>query len=202
MLNIQVTQIDDFVFADAHTEKRIKQYAEGKRKNNILLHGPMGTGKSATARIISDSVRDGGIFNYPTQIYNGAEFDETTLKKIERDWDFQRNAKAAYVILDEVDRLTAAQQVKLRAFLDRTSIGNIIMTTNNLHNIDLPLTDRCDVIEFPHINAELWEEKIRKWLKQYEVQATYEQIKGIIETNNGTIRDLIRGVEDIIIENK
>ena len=194
--------VSDMVFCDAHTEKRITQYAEGKRKHNIILHGPMGTGKSATAKVIADSVRKNGIFDYPTQVYNGADFDETTLKKIERDFDFQRNADAAYVVIDEVDRLTATQQVKLRAFLDNTKIGHIIMTTNNIHNIDGPLADRCDVIEFPPIDAEQWRSKIKEWLDEEGIKATKRQIDAIIETSNGTVRDLINGVTDIVLENK
>lgn len=194
--------VNDMVFVDAYTEKRIRQYADGRRKDNIILHGPMGTGKSAAAKVIADSVRKNGLFDYPTQVYNGAEFDETTLKKIERDFDFQRNADAAYVIIDEVDRLTATQQVKLRAFLDNTKIGNIIMTTNNIHNIDAPLADRCDRIEFPAIDAQQWRNKVEAWLRDEGVAATDEQIDAVIDTNNGTIRDLINGVTDIVLEHK
>lgn len=194
--------VDDMVFSDPYTEKRIRQYATGRRKHNIILHGPMGTGKSATARIIADSVRKNGIFDYPTQVYNGADFNDTTLKKIERDFDFQRNADAAYVIIDEVDRLTATQQVRLRAFLDNTKIGNVIMTTNNLHNIDGPLADRCDVIEFPAIDARQWRGRVEDWLRHEGVVATDAQIDAVIDTSNGTIRDLINGVADIVLEYK
>ena len=194
--------VGDMIFVDAYTEKRIRQYAEGRRKHNIILHGPMGTGKSATAKVIADSVRKNGIFDYPTQVYNGADSDDATLKKIERDFDFQRNADAAYVIIDEVDRLTATQQVKLRAFLDNTKIGNIIMTTNNIHNIDGPLADRCDVIEFPAIDAQQWRSRVEEWLRDEGVAATDEQIDAVIDTNNGTIRDLINGVTDIVLEHK
>ena len=194
--------VEDIVFVDAYTEKRIKQYADGRRKHNIILHGPMGTGKSATAKVIADSVRKNVLFEYPTQVYNGANFDDTTLKKIERDFDFQRNADAAYVVIDEVDRLTATQQVKLRAFLDSTKIGNVIMTTNNIHNIDGPLADRCDVIEFLAIDAQKWRVRVEQWLREEGVVATDRQIDAVIETNNGTIRDLINGVTDIILENK
>ena len=194
--------VDDIVFADAYTEKRIRQYATGRRKHNIILHGPTGTGKSATASVIAESVRKNGIFDYTTPIYNGASFDETTLKKIERDFDFQRNSDAAYVIIDEVDRLAATQQVKLRAFIDSTKIGNIIMTTNNFHNIDGPLANRCDVIEFPAIDARQWRSRVEDWLRREGVVASDAQIDAVIDTNDGTIRDLIDGATDIVLEYK
>lgn len=196
------TSVDDMVFADAYTEKRIRQYATGRRKNNIILHGPTGTGKTTTATIIADSVRKNGLFDYQTPAYNGANFDDATLKKIERDFDFQRNADAAYVIINEVDRLTAAQQAKLRAFLDDTKLGNIIMTTNNLHNIDGPLANRCDVIEMPPIDAQQWRGKVEDWLRKEGVVATNTQIDSVIHTNDGTIRDLIDGVTDVVLEYK
>ena len=76
------------------------------------------------------------------------------------------------------------------------------MTTNNIHNIDKPLADRCDVMEFPPITADNWRRKVSEWLSEAEVLATDEAIDAVLETSNGTIRDLKRGVEDIICEYK
>ena len=44
--------ITDTVFNDAATQKRVEQYAKGQRTGNIIFHGPKGTAKSTTARII------------------------------------------------------------------------------------------------------------------------------------------------------
>jgi DNA polymerase III delta prime subunit len=99
-------------------------------------------------------------------------------------------------------RLLYQQQIKLRAILDGTELGNVIMTTNNIHNIDKPLADRFDVMEFPPITADNWRSKVNEWLSEAEVLATDEAIDAVLETSNGTIRDLKRGVEDIICEYK
>ena len=194
------TSVDELVFHNAATEKRVRQYANVKRKGNILLHGPKGTGKSTTAKVIAAETGKNGTFQYPVRVYNGATFDDQILRQIERDWDFLRNADAAYVVIDEVDRLSATQQARLRAFLDQARGGNVIMTTNNLHNIDAPLADRCDVIEFPAIDAAQWRTRMEQWLREQGVIAAEEQIRGVIDTNNGSIRDLIQGVEDMILE--
>ena len=198
------TSIDELILPNKEIEKRVRQYAEVKRKGNILMHGPQGTGKSATAFVIADTIRRKSDSDYAVPIYNAADINDKTFTRFEMDWNWQRisGTKAAYVIIDEVDRLTAQQQIKLRAILDGTELGNVIMTTNNIHNIDKPLADRCDVMEFPPITADNWRSKVSEWLSEAEVLATDEAIDAVLETSNGTIRDLKRGVEDIICEYK
>ena len=42
----------DIIFADAHVAGVIQDTASGVRDNHIILHGPRGSGKSETARLL------------------------------------------------------------------------------------------------------------------------------------------------------
>ena len=52
--------LTDLVFVDDATKRRIEHYAMGQRSGNIVLHGPHGTAKSTTARMISESICTSG----------------------------------------------------------------------------------------------------------------------------------------------
>lgn len=203
-INNKPTSVDDLILNDAHTTKRVGQYASGKRHGNIILHGPKGTGKSATAEVIATTRSNAAQSTYPVPIYNGANVDEHTLQRIYNDWNWQRinGVQHPYVVIDEVDKLSVSLQQKLRAVLDSTELGNVIMTTNHIHKVDEPLVDRCDDIEMPPINVEDWYDKAVEWLNDEGIQVNEDVLREVLSTNNGTIRDLKRTVEDIVCEHR
>lgn len=203
-INHEPTCVDDLILPDAHITKRVSQYASGKRHGNIILHGPKGTGKSATARVIADTRSKAAASTYPIPVYNGADVDEHTFARMYNEWNWQRinGVSNPYIIIDEVDKLSVSLQQKLRAVLDSTAIGNVIMTTNHIHRVDEPLVDRCDDIELPPINIDDWYEKAVGWLSEEGIKIDDDVLKEVLSTNNGTIRDLKRTIEDVICEYK
>ena len=203
-INDKPTSVDDLVFPSAHVEKRVRQYADNKRNGNIILYGPKGTGKSATAYVIADTRSKAAQSTYPIPVYNGADVDSSTFDRMYNDWSWQRinGVKQPYVIIDEVDKLSAGLQHKLRAVLDSTELGNVILTTNHIHRVDEPLVDRCDDIEMPPINLDNWRGKVDDWLTAEGIEVDNDYLNDVLRTNNGTIRDLKRAVEDIKCEHK
>lgn len=204
MINKIPTSVDELVLPDAHTAKRVSQYAAGKRHGNIIFHGPKGTGKSATAHVIAETRRKTAQSTYPAPIYNGANVNERTLERFYNEWNLQRlcGVEYPYIIIDEADKLTMPLQHKLRAVLDSTEIGNVILTTNHIHRVDEPLVDRCDDIEMPPINVHDWYGKAVEWLNGEGIAVDEHVLKELLSTNNGTIRDLQRAITDVICEHK
>lgn len=203
-INDKPACVNDLILPDAHTEKRVSQYAAGKRHGNIIFHGPKGTGKSATARVIAETRCQAAASTYPVPVYNGADFDDSSFTRMYNEWNWQRinGVEHPYVIIDEVDKLSVSLQQKLRAVLDGTDIGNVILTTNHIHKVDEPLADRCDDIELPPINIDDWYDTAVEWLKHEGISVEDEVLREVLATNNGTIRDLKRTIEDIICERK
>jgi DNA polymerase III delta prime subunit len=198
------TSVSETVFNDAATHKRVEQYATGKRAGNIILQGPKGTTKSTTARIICEELARNVDCGYPVPVYQASGLTLENMDKIWNDWSWQRSQgmENPYVIIEEVDQLTAKAQHKLRSMLDEASVGKAIMTTNNIHAVDVPLVDRCDEIEMPLANTDMWFDRARTILDAEGVECSNEQLQALLKTCNGSIRDLMNALEDYVLERK
>lgn len=196
--------ISDTVFNDAATQKRVEQYAKGQRTGNIIFQGPKGTAKSTTARIICEELARHADCGYPAPVYQASGLTLENMDKIWNDWSWQRaqGIENPYIIIEEVDQLTPKAQHKLRSMLDDASVGKVILTTNNIHAIDVPLVDRCDEIEMPLANTDMWLGRARDILDAEGVKCTDKQLQALLKTCNGSIRDLMRALEDYVLERK
>ena len=193
--------MDDLIFVDEATKQRVEQYAQSQRSGNIVLKGPKGTAKSTTARIIGETVAGD---DWLVPVYQAADMDEVTIDRLPTDWNWGRlnGVSTPYAVIEVVDQLSPKLQRKLRATLDRYTHGKVIMTTNNDHAVDAPLLDRCDVMEMPAANTDQWLDRARDILSQEGVSMTDAQLRKLLKTCNGSIRDLMRALEDCVLAAK
>ena len=194
----------DMVFVDAETRQRVEQYAHRKRSGHIVLKGPKGTAKSTTARIIAEAAAKHDGSDYCATVFQAADMDETHIEQLEKEWNYGRiyGMNPPYAIIEEVDQLSPRHQRKLRATLDSRPFGHVIMTTNNDHLVDGPLLDRCDVLEMPAANMKQWMFRAREVIESEGVDITDAQLRRLLNTCNGSIRDLMRALEDYVIARK
>ena len=198
------TSIADTVFNDAATQKRVEQYAKGQRTGNIIFHGPKGTTKSTTARIICEELARNVDCGYPVPVYQANSLTSENMDNIWNDWSWQRaqGMENPYVIIEEADQLKPKEQHKLRSMLDEATVGKAILTTNNIHAVDVPLLDRCDEIEMPLANMDLWLDRARAILDAEGVECSDARLQALLKTCNGSVRDLMRALEDYVLEHK
>jgi DNA polymerase III delta prime subunit len=161
------TTLDDLVFVDEDAKTRVEQYASGKRNGNIVLHGPKGTAKSTTARIIAEARLKDADCDNSYSVYHAKNITESTIDALWNDYHLQRlgGNTEPYVVIEEADQMSKSLQQKLRASLDETDYGHVILTTNHIHNLDEPLVDRCDDIEMPMANTDAWLDAAAEILK-------------------------------------
>lgn len=191
-------KVDDLVISDQDTRQRIAEYANGTRTDNLILHGPRGTGKSSAAQVIAETrCGDPDL----VQPYAGADFTAETFDKILYDWQWQQINGVEYptIVIDEIDQIKPLDQHRMRSFVERHTWGSIIGTTNNLHKLDRPLVDRFDQVELPPVETDAWISRACDIFTAEGVDHTPEIARTIVATNNGRIRDTLRAIDDYVI---
>ncbi|OYU33218.1 AAA family ATPase [Novosphingobium sp. PASSN1] len=191
-------KVDDLVIGDPDTRQRIAEYAAGIRNENLILHGPAGTGKTTAASVIAGT-RCGDPDLAST--YIGADFTADTFDKILNDWQWQRirGVEVPTVIIDEIDQIKPIDQYRMRRFVEQHTWGSIIGTTNRHYTMDGPLVDRFDQVELPPISTDAWIERASTILDAEGVSYTPDIVRSIVATSNGSIRDTMRAIDDYVI---
>jgi replication-associated recombination protein RarA len=190
--------LDDLVIESSDTFQRIREYADGERGSNLILYGPRGTGKSTAARVICETrCGDTNLIS----AYTGVDFAEATFDSILNSWQWQQLNGIAHptVIIDEIDQIKPADQSRMSSFIEHYKFGSIIGTTNNPHRINGPLTDRFDQVELPVVSTDAWAKRASFIFTAEGVEHTPAFARAIVATNNGSIRDTMRAIEDYVI---
>ncbi len=202
--NYEPKTVDDLVFVDEDTRQRIEDYADGLRNRHMILHGPRGTGKSSTARVISET-RCGGQANPFNEAYEGSSFRESDFDRILNEWNWQslQGVQKPVTVVNEIDLLSASMLEKLKSFIDEHGhYGQIIGTTNNEHKLSPALQDRFDIIEMPALTPEALAPRVREMALAEGVDITDEEALYALEQSTGSWRDAISATEDIVMEVK
>ena len=193
---------DDLVIEKENIRRRLQQYADGTRTKHLLIYGPTGTGKSATARVIMET-RVGREMADFTGCLEGSRFvasDLDVLLKNSR-WQSFSGAKCPVNIINEIDLLSVSLREKLKSFMDEKGhLGQIIATTNNLHVLSAPMLRRFDKIELPTLTVDGCLERAQRILQAEGVQISDCNLRYQLEDFTGDLDDMASVLEDIVLE--
>ena len=196
--------LSDIIFADAHVAGIVADTAAGLRNNHLILHGPRGSGKSETARLIQQArlgreAQD--IFADPihAKTYEHEDFEPVLTTW---NWQIMAGAKMGCVVIDEVDQFSTAMQQKLRAFVDRYSTGLLLCTTNNLHAVDQPLQDRCRCLKMGYPSVEQWIPRAQAILASEGIELTKQQTSDLLACFENSGRKMKDWLEDTVFDVK
>ena len=192
----------DIIFADVHVAGVIQNTASGIRDNHIILHGPRGSGKSETARLLQQArlgCEAQDIFADPI---HAKTYEHESFEPILTTWNWQimAGARMGCVVIDEVDQFSTAMQQKLRAFVDRYSMGLILCTTNNLHAVDQPLQDRCRCLKVTYPTIEQWALRAQAILAREGIEPTQQQTCDLLHGFENSGRKMMDWLEDTVLE--
>ena len=191
----------DLIFPDSNTRQRVWEFGNKLRHNSLIFHGPYGTAKTTTARMLN-AMRTEGLAAGDADFYRASDITRDSFDRIANVQGMQRLAGVTMpvTIVDEIDQVDEKLQYQLRWQLDmRSEQGCFIFTTNKLHRVDPGLVDRCDVIELPAANTDHWFERAKHILQQEGVAMPEAKLRALLSTCDGSIRDLMRSLEDAVL---
>jgi replication-associated recombination protein RarA len=149
-------------------------------KCGILLHGPYGTGKSTTARLLPELMEcaRGGSDAY----YNEHKCAQGTngsllMTTIQHATSFMTSNASGlhYTVLDEVDNLTDAAQASLKAIMD-SKHGVFILATNHLPEVNAGVVDRCHLIHMVAARPDDWLPLVRRVISAFGAQVPADSV--------------------------
>jgi DNA polymerase III delta prime subunit len=197
----------DLVFADPQVGLDLRQYAEGKAFNNILLHGPYGAAKSMTAKVLAAASYGKRLSEVVLDITEIQHDVDSRLQAFVDGGRYGYNAIVnqtfrPYAIMNEVDEFTREQQLKLRGIIDEQVNGRFIFTTNNLEKVDGGLMDRCDCyeLEIPPANAIV--SRAQAICRVEGIEIDEHTLQAMIAAVGGSIRQTLKALEKFVLEAK
>ena len=199
------TRFAELVFQNDIVKAKLEKYASGKRKGNLLLYGPYGTGKSTAARVIADTSPEnkGALFTLGIEAVNCSRFkpdsdQPMTLAKIKTNWQFS-GKKYPYAVLDEFDILIQGQQDSVRDMIDRNlGSSGFILTTNHLHRIDGAIKSRCDVVELPALDPSALVAGSQRILAAENVTISDKSVLDMASNSQGDWRSFLCELEAVV----
>lgn len=184
----------ELVFENDHTKRIIEKYTQGRLTRSLILHGPPGSGKSSTARVIVNerlpSLRDSAL----TQPINGVQLTPEICARIANEWSLQSDERG-YTVIDEVDLADRKTQNALRDLIDRYQHGTLICTTNHLHKLEPALLDRMTKVEIQRPQAEDWVPRVTAICRSEGVQVDDSIARTLLRGVEGSARDILDSID-------
>ncbi len=194
----------DLVFEDVIARQRLALYDGNHLHNSVLLHGPYGTAKTTTAlTIINHRRRLTGCHGPYMHQYSGGGL-AGSLKLVLNSLSMMLSLDPdprPYVLIDEVDKLTKSAQLEMRDLLSNMPDLRVMLTTNEIAEVDGGVQSRCDCIQLLPPTTDDWAPRAQAWLANEGVNLSVHGVRQLI---NGVpdIRRIQRTLEAFVVQSR
>jgi len=208
------TKLEDFYFSNDRERKKLSEIVYGKRRfpyaavNGILLWGAFGSGKTTLASLLPSLIEqhayaDSDATNTENFIdCRNAQRGSETMKQLEKtlkSFCIFTTSRYHYVILDEVDNLTALTQRTLKSIMNVKN-AVFILTTNYANRLDGGVLDRCHWIEMSGASDEELVLLALRIANERSVVLDNNDIADVVQRSNGSMRRFLNGIEDLVAD--
>ena len=193
------------------------------RENTVghayLLHGPRGSGKTSTARVLAKALNctDLGDDGEPccacescVSIADGRSFDLQELDAASNNKVDDMRAllervnlaspgRAKVYLLDEVHMLTAgAENALLKTLEEPPAHVTWVLATTEPHKVVQTIRSRCQVFELGLISSDIMTDHVRYVVADAGLDADGEAIDHAVAAGGGSVRDTLTALERVV----
>lgn len=181
--------------------KAMKTYVKEENIPNMLLVGPAGVGKTASALAMAHDLYGDDYKEYTLEM-NAS--DERGIDMVREDLkDFSRSIPSGeesykILILDEADHLTSEAQHALRRTMEKYSdLTRYILIGNYSSKIIEPIQSRCSLFSFSHLSKEKVKERLSSIADQEGLEIKEDGFQALLEVSRGDLRKAINLLQSI-----
>lgn len=196
-------EFNDLVFAEKAARDICETYVQRKPYKHLMLWGPRGTGKTATARVIVQTRYLSANFEGKPIEYNGSDVTKDTLNKLSGDLNYLSfQTGDPIVIINEFDEMSREMQPKFRSWMDRWPMMKFVVTTNEMPGIQgvqqkiMPsLVSRFTCVQLCPPKLDDWLPRVQAIFAAAGHAASMEDLKVLLGTYSDDVRDILPLIE-------
>lgn len=194
----------DLVFADSDVCDALEDYATGHAFNHILLHGPHGSGKSQTAKVIAASSYGCTVDQVHFDIVEHVDDIKDAIKSWKAGGRFgytcmMHQTHRPYAIIQEVDGYDSKVQLKLRALMDAKAQPRFIFTTNHIEGVDKGIRNRCDCFQLAVPDPTEFVRRAQVICTGEGVTVDKGTLLGLLTQSGSSVREYLRALEKVVV---
>lgn len=178
-----------------NTTRNMEGYIKASEIPHLLLHGPVGSGKTTLAMILIKACASSSL------ILNSSSSDrgiDTVKKKVKQFASSMRmNSKKLNIVLfDEADGMTPDAQRALKNTIETyKSNCRFIFTANEIDKIDDAIYSRCTVFGFDSMPHNLFLKWIYSILKYEGIKYKSKDVEKLIERFGTDVRTILNNLQ-------
>lgn len=197
---------DDLVFADRSARDICETYVLYKPYKPLMLWGPPGTGKTATARVIVQQRYRAAGFEGDIVEHDGADFTEKTFETLYNELNYLNlYVGDPLVLINEFDEMDRQMQAKFRSWMAQWPRMQFVATTNEKPGIQgvvqriMPsLVSRFMCVELRPPSLDDWLPRAQMIFASEGCTVSTDDLKQLLRTYNGDVRDMLPIMEAAI----